>query len=246
MTELFRKEATPTLAGDWLGKAGIPVPRGQRAVALALAFCTAALLALACLAKYQRHSSHPAAVTYSYPPQVLSAPADGVITSVQTEEGTAIHANSVIAHLRLQNGSPPSDDGIDLTAPVSGSIVRISAHPGDFVGRGQPIAALASDGTRLVVKFRISGRDLPYATPDSVVRIRYPTLRGRDSEPQAGRIIRIQPLLNVNDDDSYEVTASLPSETISVADHPVPLSSGTRATVDIMLDRRSILNWLTD
>lgn len=82
---------------------------------------------------------------------------------------------------------------LHLTAPVDGLVVSRDADPGTTVVAGQVVVELIDPGTLWVnVRFdQIRARGLSAGLPARI------TLRSQTGEPQAGRVLRVEPLADV-------------------------------------------------
>ena len=128
------------------------------------------------------------------------------------------------ARCNLQNAQRQLDNTL-LRAPIAGTVLAISAQPGEMVGAA-PIITLADLETPLV-RFWVEETDLMSVAPGNAVNIVFEAL---PDYTFPGEIVRVDPaLVMVDGTPAIQAWAS-----VDLTAHPVNLLSGMNAEVEIV------------
>jgi multidrug efflux pump subunit AcrA (membrane-fusion protein) len=241
---LFREEAAAKAEGEWLGRANVVVAPKQRLFAIVALVFVIGILALAFRGTYERRSHYLGLITPSYPPVAVSASALGTVTGFAVRSGELVHRGQVLGYFAPDGDSEIDHLPVALRSPIDGVVFTISAAPGEHVGASQPLIAIATLGTKLVARFAIPGKDLPYLTPGANVVLRYDAFPSGNDRTYTGRVQRLEP--STRGDIGaypYELTVTLDQNQIKVDHRLIPLNAGLRVEADIPLERRSFFDW---
>lgn len=143
-----------------------------------------------------------------------------------------------------------------ITAPVDGRVVSIS---GGSVGRtvqaGQPLLSIMPEGSKLDAELFVPSRAAGFIEAGQDVRLLYDAFPYQRFGSFPAKITQVtQTILTPGETQApfdiqepvYRVTASLEAQEIMARGRPVSLQSGMTLQANIILEKRSFLDWLLD
>ncbi|QGH62020.1 HlyD family secretion protein [Serratia proteamaculans] len=148
---------------------------------------------------------------------------------------------------------------IIITAPVSGVITALNAWEGKYTDGNTSLASIIPDGSRLVAWLYAPGRSIGFIRPDSEILLRYqpwpwqkfgqyPAIITSISRSTFALSELTDELSRSNDfsgDPSfYRIIAKPMSEEINAYGQTYALRSGARLEASILLDKRTLLEWM--
>lgn len=153
--------------------------------------------------------------------------------------------------LSLQAGS-----AVVATAPIGGRIVAIPVEQGQVADAGGAVAVLMPAGAELTAELYVPSRAAGFIRPGQQVRLMYQAfpyqtfgagqgvIRSVSRTVLAPREVAI-PGLTV-DEPVFRVRVALDRQSVAAYGKAVPLQPGMLLTANVVIDRRSLLEWLLD
>ena len=159
--------------------------------------------------------------------------------------------------IRQQLAQNEADRAVVLRAPRSGIVTTMLATVGQAVNPGESLLSILPRGSRLQAQLLVPSRAVGFIAPGSTVVLRYQAYPYQKFGQQYGHISDIsrsalspseilaltglranQPL--------YRVQVRLDSQRILAYGKPQALRPGMALNADILMDRRSLLEWVFD
>ncbi len=140
----------------------------------------------------------------------------------------------------------------DVRAPVSGRVVTVNRKVGDTASPSDFALTLIPDDSKLIGRLLIPTTAIGFVEPGQDVRMRYDAFPYQHFGVQVARVRDIARSVLFDGDDygplrvtqpAYPASVDLLSQTIGADARDVPLQSGMLFSADIVLERRSILEW---
>jgi membrane fusion protein len=140
----------------------------------------------------------------------------------------------------------------DVRAPVSGRVVTVKRKVGDTASPSDFALTLIPDDSKLIGRLLIPTTAIGFVEPGQDVRMRYDAFPYQHFGVQVARVRDIARSVLFDGDDygplrvtqpAYPASVDLLSQTIGADARDVPLQSGMLFSADIVLERRSILEW---
>lgn len=160
-----------------------------------------------------------------------------------------------IAGIDQQLAENEAQRAVVLRAPRAGIVSTLLAKPGQHVAVGQSLLSILPHGASLQAQLLVPSRAVGFITPGSRVVLRYQAYPYQKFGQQYGEVASIsrsalspeavialtghaakQPL--------YRVKVKLDRQRILVYGKPHTLKPGMALSADIMMDRRSLLQWV--
>ncbi|HET6632447.1 MAG TPA: HlyD family efflux transporter periplasmic adaptor subunit [Rhodanobacteraceae bacterium] len=143
---------------------------------------------------------------------------------------------------------------IVLRAPRDGVVTAVLARAGQTASAGQPLLSIMPAGSRLQAQLLVPSRAIGFVEPGSRVVLRYQAYPYQKFGQQYGKVEQVsrsalsaaavvaltgqrpqQPL--------YRVKVALERQDVVAYGKPQPLKPGMAVSADILMDRRSLLEW---
>jgi membrane fusion protein len=182
--------------------------------------------------------------------------AEVALTDVPTETATKIddlmtsQASLVEKRIDVENGR-----SYVITAPVAGRISALQVRQGSTVANEVPIMTIVNDGARMVAELYAPSRAIGFARPGQEVRLMYDAFPYQRFGSFVGHITEIShTVLAPKEVDAaievkepvYQIRVALADQTIDAYGERVPLQPGMTLDGNIVLERRSFLDWLLE
>ncbi len=148
-----------------------------------------------------------------------------------------------------------SDRAVVLTAPVAGRVVALSARSGSPVQAGRTLAIVLPTGTRLQAELWVPSRAAGFIRSRDQVRLMYDAYPYQKFGVGRGAVVSVAgaPTDPVDltfpietKEALYRVVVSLETETVAGYGRQWRLTPGMRLSADLVLDDRSLWEWLFD
>lgn len=170
----------------------------------------------------------------------------------------AARANARAAHAQVLQRQVVNDANREssVVSPVAGAIVAVFVGQGQTVRAGEPIAAMVPGGSRLCVELFVPSRAAGFVRAGQRVRIRYdafPFQRFGSGQGVIASVSRSVLLPNEAATRGVEVgepvfraRVRLDAQSVAAYGERIPLQPGMALAADIVVDRRSLAQWLLD
>jgi membrane fusion protein len=141
----------------------------------------------------------------------------------------------------------------DVRAPVSGRVVTVNRKVGDTTSPAEFALTLIPDDSVLVGRLLIPTSAIGFVEPGDEVRVRYDAFPYQHFGVQRAVLREVARSVLFDGDGygplrvsrpAYPATVDLLAQTITADARDVPLQSGMLFNADIILERRSILEWV--
>jgi len=141
----------------------------------------------------------------------------------------------------------------DVRSPVTGRIVSVQRKVGETAAPGDSALTIIPNDSTLVARLLIPTSAIGFVAPGQTVRIRFDAFPYQHFGVFAGVIREVARGVLFSGDGygplqvtrpGYPATVALTSQTVETSDASVPLRSGMLFSADIILERRSILEWV--
>ncbi|MFC5583397.1 HlyD family secretion protein [Rhodanobacter terrae] len=179
--------------------------------------------------------------------QLTQLPLDAAAKRNDTERQLATVAQS-IAQNELQRAAV-------LRAPCDGVVSAVLLKPGQMVSAGQPLLSVLPAGSVLQVQLLVPSRAIGFIAPGNMVVLRYQAFPYQKFGQQYGRVTDISrsalspaevtSLVGQQSQESlYRVQVKLDKQDVLAYGKPEPVKPGMALEADILMDRRSLLEWV--
>ncbi len=159
------------------------------------------------------------------------------------------------ADLELRKIDFSSKRSITISAPLSGKVAAIQAIVGSTVSSDYPLLTILPAGGRLEAQLFVPTRAVGFVARGQEVRLLYDAFDFRQFGVQKGTISAISSTVlspletgtNVRvSEPTYRVTVTIESETVNAFGQEFPLQAGMLLAADIVLEKRSLLDWILE
>ncbi len=142
-----------------------------------------------------------------------------------------------------------------LRAPSDGIVSTVLPKPGQMVSAGQSLLSILPAGSTLQAQLLVPSRAIGFIDPGSRVVLRYEAFPYQKFGQQYGRVTdisrsaltasEIAALIGQQSQQSlYRVQVRLDKQFVLAYGHDEPVKPGMALQADILMDRRSLLEWL--
>ena len=142
-----------------------------------------------------------------------------------------------------------------VRAPVAGRVSSLQIAQGSTIVSSVPLMTIVGEGSRMMAELYAPSRAIGFAHQGQEVRLMYDAFPFQRFGSFGGRIVSIsRTVLGPNEIDAalpikepvYRLRVAVPDQTIAGYGEVVPLQPGMTLTANIVLDRRSFLDWLLE
>ena len=160
-----------------------------------------------------------------------------------------------IAELKQRRAEYQTNDEIVVTAPADGIVTTILVQPGQQTRRDAPLLSIIPRGARLEARLLVPSHAIGFVTPGLAVSLRYAAFPYQRFGHHRGTVDSIaRTLLSPGDAElptplaspAYLVTVGLEKQSVTAYGREFPLQAGMSFEGDVLLDRRSIIEWMFD
>lgn len=259
--KLFRDEAAVPRSVHLEGKVQLALPISVRVSGFVCACVVFAALIFASQATFTRKETIKGWVDYSAGVSTVSAPPGTYISALGAQQGDWVREGQALIWIDAsRSGGAGVTSGLAtssaiVTAPISGQVVSVQARVGQAIALNANLYVIAPAGTtlraRLVAPTRASGflkvgQDVRLLI-DAYPFQRFGAVAGKISQISgavvtAGQIDAPFPIQEAG----YVIDVDLPIQTIGAYGQSMPLTNGMLLNADIIIDRRSLMEWILD
>lgn len=168
-------------------------------------------------------------------------------------------ANAEIERLQAQFDQRRAEQmalqGTVLVAGRSGRVVSLQARPGSTVQPGQALATILPNGARLQAELWVPSRAAGFVEPGAPIRLMYDAFPYQKFGIGRGRVLSISgaptnpadlPVPIETSEALYRVVVAIDDDGVSAYGRRWALVPGMRLSADMILDERSLWEWLLD
>lgn len=142
-----------------------------------------------------------------------------------------------------------------VVAPVDGRVTAIQGTVGRSVDQRAPIMAIVPDKSKFEAEIFAPSRSAGFIRPGQEVRVMYDAFPYKQFGSFPGRIVSVSSATMApaeldlpfkSDEPVYRVRLSLERQSIVTVRERLPLQSGMTLSANVILERRSFLDWLLE
>ncbi len=144
-----------------------------------------------------------------------------------------------------------------ITAPVRARVSAIQAYPGMSANEQKPLATLLPHNSHLEAHLFVATRAIGFVKKGQKVLLQYAAFPHQKYGVQIGHVKDVShTVLNPSEiseldmssysEPFYRITVSLDSESISAFEEKISLQSGMLLNADIILEKRSLIEWILE
>lgn len=184
--------------------------------------------------------------------QASQARAD--LARVEADRGSAVaNARMSIQSLAQQGAQLRGERAYALSAPISGRVTAVQTAVGRTVGDGVPLMVIVPEDSRLQATVYAPTRAIGFVEPGQEVRLLYDAFPYQRFGSFSGKVTRISRTvldpreLDVPlkiDEAVYRIEVEPSKQSVAAYGEALPLQPGMTLTANLILDRRSFLDWL--
>ncbi len=140
-----------------------------------------------------------------------------------------------------------------IQAPITGVVTNIAVSAGQSVTADSPFATILPAGSQLQAEMLVPTRAIGFVTKGKEVILRYEAFPYERFGQYRGVIAEVgQTVWSPGDkigpltvrEAAYRITAKLDKQTVAAMGQEIPLRSGMLVNADILLEKRSLLEWI--
>lgn len=170
----------------------------------------------------------------------------------------ALEADAVVARGALSERRTESESrsGYEATAPIEGRVLAIPVERGQTVPVGGTLAVLTPLGAQLEAELYAPSRAAGFIRPGQRVRLMYQAFPYQKFGTAFGEVISVsRTVLSPSEvplpghgleQPVFRLRASLPADSIQAYGQSFPLQPGMLLSADIVIERRTLIEWLLD
>ena len=159
------------------------------------------------------------------------------------------------ADLLRRRAELEAQQSVIVLAPITGTVSAIRAIKGTSVETRLPLLAVLPDGSDLEAHLFVPSRAVGFVEPGQQVRLLYDAFDYRRFGIQTGEIAEISssvfspsesPLGMSVKENSYRVTVRLDRQSVQAYGREFPLQAGMSLRADIVLEKRTLIEWILE
>ena len=140
-----------------------------------------------------------------------------------------------------------------IQAPITGVVTNIAIASGQSVTADSPFATILPAGSKLQAEMLVPTRAIGFVTKGKEVVMRYEAFPFERFGQYRGVIAEVsQTVWSPGDkigplavrEAAYRIIVKLDKQSVAVMGQEIPLRSGMLVNADILLDKRSLLEWI--
>ena len=140
-----------------------------------------------------------------------------------------------------------------IRAPITGIVTNITVSSGQSVAADAAFATILPAGSKLQVELLVPTRAIGFVTKGKEVSLRYEAFPFERFGQYRGVIVDVsQTVWSPGDkvgpmtvrEPAYRITAKLDRQSVEAMGQEIPLRSGMLVNADILLEKRSLLEWI--
>lgn len=162
---------------------------------------------------------------------------------------------SIRAELRQRKAELEARRSIIITAPVGGTVTALRAITGESADTMLPLLTVLPDSGRLEAQLFVPTRAVGFVKKGQAVHLLYDAFDYRRYGVQSGSVLAISSsvfsptetrLGTRIAEPTYRVTVMIDSQSVRADGQDFPLQAGMSLRADIVLEKRSLIDWLLD
>ena len=180
--------------------------------------------------------------------EIAAAPAD-----IAAQQAQADVARASMMQRRINSQAQST---FVATAPIDGRIVAIPVEQGQTVPAGAAVAVMTPKGSALTAELYAPSRAAGFIRPGQSVRLMYQAFPYQTFGAGHGVVTSVSrtvltpsevaiPGLTVQEP-VFRIRVALARQTVAAYGQDVPLQPGMLLSADVVIDKRSLLQWLLD
>lgn len=168
-------------------------------------------------------------------------------------EQQKVQVSTELAQLSQQQTEMTARSEVLLTAPVAGRVTNLVAELGSMALAGKSILTIVPENSTLYAVLLVPTRAFGFIQPGQETRMRYEAFPYQRFGLYKGEIVQYSKSVLLPNEVSmpvpvnepmYQVHVKLESQAVNAYGAEVMLQSGMLLSADIVLEQRSLLNWL--
>jgi len=162
---------------------------------------------------------------------------------------------STKASLERQQAELEGQGALAITAPLSGRVTALRAVEGARASANEPLMAILPEGGKLEAHLFVPTRAIGFVERGQEVQLSYDAFDYRRFGVYEGIVREVSATVLPPgevmgpislDQPAYRVTVSLSDQSVEAYGKTIPLQAGMTLTADIILERRTLVQWLLD
>lgn len=160
-----------------------------------------------------------------------------------------------IASIRRQLAEAAAQKEVVITAPREGVVTATLAYPGQTVTESVPLLSIIPSGTQLHAELYATSRAVGFVKAGNPVLLKYEAYPYQKFGTHDGSVTEVSrsalraeelPIPSDTADTYYKISVSLKDQSVLAYGHREALQPGMQVKADIMLERRTLLEWVLD
>jgi membrane fusion protein len=152
------------------------------------------------------------------------------------------------AQVRQQLEQAQITESSMIRAPVAGRVAALAVRSGQYAPANQALGSILPQGSRLRAEILVDSKAIPFVKPGTRVVLRYDALPYQKFGVFEGVVesvteATLQPTAGATAP-GYRVDVALKSQTVQLDGRPFALRPGMPFSADLLLERRTIMEWL--
>lgn len=259
MQPLFRPEAVAHAVRRLDGNVLLPSPLSVWVLGGMAVVVLGTAVGLAANATYAKTETVPGRLSPAAGMVRAVAPRGGLVTEILVAQGQLVERAAPLAKLILLDPAEPGsalEAEYVVAAPIGGRVEALPARVGQSVPVGGAVAIVVPADAELVAELFVPSRAAGFIRPGQPLRLKYQAFPFERYGAQDGVVTDISltvllpseagvPGLPIGEP-VFRVLGRLASQELAVYGERVPLRAGMRLTADIVVDQRTLQEWLLD
>lgn len=254
MSSLFRSEAVEHVTRRLSGEVLIGAPLSVRALSAGLAAVVFCALIFVSLGTYARKETASGWLVPVGGLVEVTTPSGGRVTALGAPEGGALVPGTVLATIAAPDQSAGA--GTRVASPVAGRLAMAMAKPDQVLRPGAVVGVVIPSNTKLEAELYLPSRAAGSVRPGQAVTLHYQAFPYQKFGAGDG-IVRTVSLVAAAPSDisnpamrfqepMYRARVELGRDFIMTYGKKTPLLPGMLINADVVIDRRSLLEWVLD
>jgi membrane fusion protein len=165
-----------------------------------------------------------------------------------------------IASLAQASAESSAKERLLVRAPRDGVVSAVLADPGQSVTPAMPLASLLPAGAQLQAQLFAPSSAVGFVRPQQPVLLRYEAFPYQKFGHQAGQVLQVSrtplqaselaavPIAGAasaaDSEPLYRITVALQRQSVDAYGQAQPLTAGMQIEADVLLERRSLIEWI--
>lgn len=158
-----------------------------------------------------------------------------------------------LAQVNRDAAEQDAEQRLVVRAPQSGTVSTVLAEPGQSVSPASALATVVPEGAVLQAQLYAPSSAIGFVQPGQAVRLRFEAFPYQKFGQQPARVVQVSrtplapsemaalalPALGNGSEPMFRITVALEGRPVAA-----PLAAGMRLQADVLLERRSLIEWL--